>query len=155
MFKKQLRSVGVSLLFLVPALIERAAAQQTINIPGFLKFEAYTNITGTPVQGLLDDASYPNAPGQVLFMTSFDSRTVYPDDSHENYGARITGFVTPPTSGDYEFFLRSDDASQLFLSTDDKEANLAQIAEETGCCKGFNEPDHPTTSEPIGSTVWS
>src|SRR5205085_881294 len=47
----------------------------------------------------------------------------------------------------------SDDASQLFLSSDDKEANLVQIAEETGCCNNFTEPDSARTSEPIALTA--
>ena len=37
----------------------------------------------------------------------------------------------------------------MFLSTDDKEANLVQIAEQTGCCTFFTEPDSALTSEPI------
>src|SRR5207249_3798110 len=51
--------------------------------------------------------------------------------------------------GSYEFFIRSDDASQLFLSTDDSFANLAQIAEETGCCNAFQESGAAQTSSPI------
>src|SRR3954452_9035937 len=74
-----------------------------IRVPGFLKFEAFNNITGTPVQNLLDDPKYQaNKPDEVLYMTSFDTRTVYPTDVHENYGSRITGFITPAQSGDYE-----------------------------------------------------
>lgn len=118
-------------------------------IPGLLKMEVYTNITGTAVQGLLDDAQYPNQPGQVVYPAGFNTRTVFPTDALENYGARITGFVTPPTSGDYEFFLSSDDSSVLLLSTDESAANLAQIAEETGCCNAFQEPGAAQTSSPV------
>jgi hypothetical protein len=124
-------------------------AQTPIQVPGFLKFEAYSGITGTPVQNLLDATKYPNAPDEVLYLTSFDTRTVYPNDGHENYGGRITGFITPIQSGDYEFFLRSDDASQLFLSTDDTAAKLQPIAEETGCCGVFEETGALETSAPI------
>gem|GEM_PF-1079631 len=120
-------------------------------IPGFLKFEAYNGITGTPVQGLLDDTvKYPGKPDEVLYMSAFDTRTIYPNDSHENYGARITGVVIPPTSGDYEFFLRSDDASQLFFNkAGDALAGLEMIAEEAGCCNAFQEPGATQTSAPI------
>ena len=107
-----------------------------------------TNILTTAVQALLDDPSYPNSPGETLYLTSFDTRTVYPNDTHENYGGRISGFVTPAESGDYEFFLRSDDASQLFISPDDNPANLVQVAEEAGCCNAFMETGDPKTSPP-------
>jgi hypothetical protein len=117
-------------------------------IPGFLKFEAYTNIANTTVQSLLEDPNYPNSPASVLYMSPFDTRSVYPDDSHENYGARISGFITPAQSGDYELFLRSDDSSQLFLSPDEDPANLVQIAEETTCCGAFEETGMSETSAP-------
>jgi len=116
---------------------------------GVLKFSYWGGISGTPVQGLYDDPRYPASPDLVLAVNSFNSRDAFPDDSHENYGATIEGYLTPTESASYRFFLRSDDASQFYLSTDDKEANLAQIAEETGCCNGFTEPDSPRTSEPV------
>jgi hypothetical protein len=65
----------------------------------------------------------------------------------------MEGFITPTENASYRFFVYSDDASQLYLSTDDKEANLALIAEESGCCNNFTEPDSPRTSEPIALTA--
>jgi len=116
---------------------------------GVLKFSYWANIAGTAVQGLLDDPRYPATPDAVGAVYSFNSRDYFPDDTHETYGATMEGYLTPTVSGSYRFFVYSDDASQLFLSTDDKEANLVQIAEETGCCNNFTEPDSPQTSEPI------
>ena len=117
---------------------------------GFVKFESFLNIAGTPIQGLLDDPKFQaNAPDASGFLGSFDSRWFYPTDATENYGARITGWFTPPSTGSYRFFSRSDDASQLFLSSDANPANLVQIAEETGCCNGFLEPGAAQTSEPV------
>ncbi|MBM3837895.1 MAG: hypothetical protein FJ398_08005 [Verrucomicrobia bacterium] len=144
------KKLFVSVLLLAGLSLAVSQAQAQVNIPGFLKFEAYNGITGNPVQSLLDETTkYPNKPDEVLYMPSFDSRTVYPSDSHEAFGARISGFITPIESGQYEFFIRSDDASQLFLSTDDNPANLQQIAEETGCCGGFEETGATETSAPV------
>src|SRR5688572_10760896 len=114
-------------------LFHATALAQTapIHVPGFLKFEVYTNITGSAVADLTASASFPDAPGRVFYMPSFDTRTVYRDDSHDNYGGRLSGFLTPTESAEYELFLRSDDASQLFISPDDNPANLQLIAEET------------------------
>lgn len=116
---------------------------------GFLKFESYLNIGGVAVQGLLDDPKFQaGTPDAVGFVSAFDSRSFYPTDATENYGARISGFFTPEVSGDYRFFSRSDDASQTFLSPDSNPANATQIAEETGCCNGFLESPAAQTSEP-------
>lgn len=132
------------------AILTVLAVGPPILTPGFLKFDYFPGIPGNPVQNLLDDPNYAaNAPGETYYISSFNSRNAFPDDSHEAYGARISGLFSPPETGQYEFFARSDDASQLFLSTDDKEANLQQIAEETGCCGAFEETGATETSAPI------
>ena len=121
---------------------------------GVMKFSAWFGITGTPVQNLLDDPRYPATPDRVGAAFGFNSRDVFGNDSNDNYGATLEGALTPTESGSYRFFVYSDDASQLFLSTDDKEANLVQIAEETGCCNRFTEPgEHTRTSEPVALTA--
>ena len=68
---------------------------------------------------------------------------MFPTDANDNYGATMKAILTPAESGNYRFFIYSDDASQLFLSTDDKAANLVQIAEETGCCNFFTDNCNP------------
>jgi hypothetical protein len=126
--------------------ITLVSAQTDILVPGFLKFEVYTDIPGVAVADLTSAAKFPAAPDHVWYATAFDSRTVYRDDSHTNRGVRISGFITPSVSGDYQFMLRSDDASQLFLSPDNSVAGLALIAEETTCCGAFEEPGASETS---------
>lgn len=120
---------------------------------GALNISVYEGISGTPVDNLYFDPKYPNSPDRKGGLFSFNSRDFLPSDALENYGAQIQAHLTPTESGSYRFFIYSDDASQLFLSTDDKEANLVQIAEETGCCNNFTEPDSPRTSEPIALTA--
>ncbi len=144
-----LRAFGIILNTIV-LFHATAPAQTPIHIPGFLRFEVYTNITGTAVADLTAAASYPASPGRVFYMPSFDTRTVYRDDTHDNYGGRLSGFVTATEDGEYEFFLRSDDASQLFISPDENPANLQQIAEETTFGGPFEETGAPETSQSIG-----
>ncbi|MBI4658882.1 MAG: hypothetical protein HY735_08565 [Verrucomicrobia bacterium] len=125
-----------------------------VETKGYLKFEAWGGITGTPVDNLLNDARYPATPDFISLVSSFNTRTAYADDSHENYGGKMSGWITPTETADYNFFLRSDDASQLFISSDDKAANLSMVAEETGCCGAFEEPGAPeTTGAPIRLTA--
>jgi fibro-slime domain-containing protein len=42
-----------------------------------------------------------------------------------NYGVRWRGYVIPPATGSYTFFIRSDDEGEFRLSTDDEPANLS------------------------------
>ncbi len=116
---------------------------------GVVKFEAFTGIGGTAVQNLLDAEKYQNnQPDDVRLIAGIDTPNGYGD----NYGARVTGFIIPPETGQYRFFIRSDDASQLFLSSNETPPDPAlsfPVCEETGCCNAFTEPDSPRTSEPI------
>ena len=85
---------------------------------GVLKFSYWGNINNTAVSELYFDPRYPISPDQVGAVFSFNSRDYFADDSHENYGATIEGYLTPTVSGDYRFFIYSDDASELYLSLD-------------------------------------
>lgn len=123
-------------------------------LTGYMGFATWNNIGGTPVVNLTDDPRYPDSPTFKAVTTRFDSRPVYGDDSHDNYGGRMQAWLTPTESGDYRFFIHSDDASELWLSTDDTEAKLVKIAEETGCCNAYTQPaatyeEMPRTSNPI------
>jgi hypothetical protein len=51
-----------------------------------------------------------------------------PTDWADNYGTRIRGYLYPPTSGNYTFWIASDDNGQLWLSTDDNPSNAILIA---------------------------
>ena len=120
---------------------------------GIAKISIWTGIGGNSVQALLDDPRYPASPDSTAALFSMNSREALPTDALDNYGATIDAILTPTETGNYRFFIYTDDNSQLFLSTDDKEANLVQIAEETGCCNFFTEPQSPRTSEPVALTA--
>lgn len=127
---------------------------------GYLTFEHWDNITGAAdadiTKALSDARVVAGNPTTAGFITGrFDTRTVFPDDSHENYFARMTGYLTPTVSGNYYFFLRSDDASRLYLSTTEAmpvPGTDTPIANEPDCCGAFMEPesgDPATTASPI------
>src|ERR1041384_1381220 len=128
-----------------------------VETAGFLKYECWfpslrvESLTGTAVYILESDPNYQsNTADLVSYVAGMDTRPVFPDDSHEQYGARLSGWITPATTGDYHFYLASDDASQLWISIDDTEVNLQLAAEETGCCHGFLEPGaSQTTFSPL------
>ncbi len=55
-----------------------------------------------------------------------------PVDVLDNYGTRVRGFICPPMSGNYRFWISSDDNGELWLSTDDDPANKQLIANVPG-----------------------
>jgi hypothetical protein len=83
-------------------------------------------------------------PGDITaFSTAIADGTIRPPDfssavsqfggpwgARDNYAARVSGFFVPPATGNYVFFVGSDDQSMVYLSTDDNPANKKRIAYE-------------------------
>jgi hypothetical protein len=91
---------------------------------GFILREWWTGISGTSVSNLTSDINYPTNPNGRALLTSLEA----PTDWADNYGTRIRGYLYPPTSGNYTFWIASDDNGQLRLSTDDNPSNAILIA---------------------------
>jgi hypothetical protein len=93
--------------------------------------------TGTAVSNLVSSGIFPDLPS---FEEQLDDFTppVYgfqsKNDSQyspESFGSYTRGYLEAPTNGNYIFFIASDNASELWLSTDDTTNNLQLIAYET------------------------
>ncbi len=93
---------------------------------GGLKAEYFTDLLGGTLADLTRSVFFPDLPNLVEVTTEFEARKDWAD----NYGARLSGWLIPPTTGDYRFFMASDDQGALFLSTDETAANKVQIASE-------------------------
>ncbi|HVY71990.1 MAG TPA: hypothetical protein VHH73_18805, partial [Verrucomicrobiae bacterium] len=162
---------GQAYTLTVSGVKDQTAAGNTIATNSVVQFSAWTMVQGSLLfehwdglsgaadtdleNSLTNSRVVANTPTTIGLATRFDSRTVFPDDSHENYFARFSGWITPTETADYYFFVKSDDASRLYLSTDDKipdPATDTPIAIELDCCDPFYEPDSgdaATTASPI------
>ena len=128
-----------------------------VEIANFLKMNIYGDI-GVPDSQILifDDPNFPDNPSSSKYINGLDFT---PGGIGDNYGGYVTGTLTPPESGDYHFFVRSDDASEFFLNESGAEVpDVTQewpIAFEVDCCDGFYEPglDDATTPVPIPLTA--
>ena len=92
---------------------------------GFAREDFYAGFGGVTINDLTNNAVYPNSPTEVHWQTAFESHCV---DCADTYGQRLSGWLRVPTSGNYTFWTSSDDASTLYLSTDENPANRAPIA---------------------------
>jgi hypothetical protein len=91
---------------------------------GTLTREVWTGISGKTVADLIYSSRYPRQPDMREEITRFEG----PVDWADNYGTRIHGFLIPPQTGSYTFWIASDDESQLSLSTEASSSNRRQIA---------------------------
>jgi hypothetical protein len=97
---------------------------QLLTASGTVLREYWTGINGTSVSDLTSDPRFPQSPTGHDLLPTFEA----PTDWADNYGTRVRGHLHPPRTGDYTFWIASDDGSELWLSTDDSPANRVKIA---------------------------
>lgn len=91
--------------------------------------EVWLGIGGNAVADLTNNPNYPNKPSQTNFVTDFFEA---PSEFADNYGQRMHGYIIPPVTGDYTFWLATDDGGDLYLSTDETPERRRRIAYVNG-----------------------
>jgi hypothetical protein len=87
---------------------------------GTILREVWSNVTGTNI----NSNNWSNKPDNTSSLTVFEA----PKNIGDNYATRIRGYICPPQSGNYTFWISGDDATELWLSTDASPANKSRIA---------------------------
>lgn len=93
-----------------------------------IMLERWDGIAGTAVSDLTGNPNYPNNPTSRTYPTLYES----PTNAADNYGTRTRGYVTPPTTGNYTFWIAADDNAELWLGTSSDPATARVIATVPG-----------------------
>ena len=113
-------------------------------IAGSVEYRVYEGVTGTAVSDLTGDAAYPDSPDVTGTLTSLEGI-----HSGNNFGQRMQGYIIPQTSGDYTFYIASDDTSEFKLGT--TEATAAKICEVTTYTTQYNWTDNASQTSIVQS----
>jgi hypothetical protein len=108
--------------YLIP--FERQTNEPACEGTGTISVETWTGIDGPAVSSIPIDTP-PNLTGE---RTIFEA----PTNVGSNFGTRVRGYICAPMSGNYTFWIASDDHGELWLSTDTDPANKRRIAYHTG-----------------------
>ena len=111
-----------------PATISPNSQIVFLQTQGIITRREFDTIGGTLVSDLTNNVKFPSQPDSVSYLTGLEA----PSNIGDNYGQQILGFVTAPLTGDYTFYIASDDQSVLFLSLDANPANKQLVAAEIG-----------------------
>jgi hypothetical protein len=80
---------------------------------GYVVREWWLNIGGgTAITDLTGNARYPDDPDGSELLTTMEGPVNWAD----NYGSRIHGWLRPRVSGEYRFWITTDDNGELWLS---------------------------------------
>ncbi len=110
----------------------------TVNsAPSDIVVDVWGGIGGNNVSDLTGSAAYSGPPTEKRAVSELDLQGFYDD-----YGERVRAYLVVPVSGTYHFWIASDDASQLWLSTDDQPVNAQLIAYENGVSGQYNWTAH-------------
>lgn len=116
---------------------------------GAITRHVWTGVGGSELTNLRALATFPNSPSQISTLTTnFDC----PRDWANDYGTRVFGWVHAPVTGNYRFYIHSDDASELWLSTDESPDRKRRIAGVSGWVPAGawnNSPDQTSVVIPL------
>jgi len=117
MFKK---SVYFTIVWVLFCLVSTAGA---LGEKGDILFEYWDGIGGT-LENLYNSDNWPDQPDTWEYRTSLEGEP----NRADTYSTRVRGFLYPPQTGTYFFWIASDDASELWLSKSEDPDNATQIA---------------------------
>lgn len=103
---------------------------------GGITLERWNNISGWAVS----DIPTHLAPSTVQEITNFE----VPTNAGDNYGVRVRGYLTAPTTGSYRFWIAGDDQASLYLGSNESAATKQQIAYHTGYTEPREWTKYPT-----------
>ena len=91
---------------------------------GTILREHWSGVSGSSVS----DIPLHTDPGSTSELKLFEA----PGGLGSSYGARVRGYICPPQTGYYTFWIAADDDAELWLSTSDSPSNKKKIASVTG-----------------------
>lgn len=92
--------------------------------PGKVDVWYFDGISGETVDTLTSADAYPDSPSEISELTQLQRL----EDRANYYGTLIRGFIEPPESGEYTFYVSGDDETAFWLSESQDASGASQIA---------------------------
>jgi ELWxxDGT repeat protein len=108
----------------------------TCSASGTILREYWTNIEGKEISAIpVNTRAYSSTQ-----ITSFET----PTNAGDNYGQRLRGYICAPSTGNYTFYIASDDNSELWLGSADTPLSKQKIASVTGWARNGEWTKYPS-----------
>ena len=131
------RTVWVRQVLTVAVIASLAGKTRAGSIERFVYYDS-----GSAVASLTNNLYFPGTPSDALQLDDYSldhgvasfglqSKDDGADFGSQGIGTYAIGYLEAPTNGNYTFFIASDNASQLWLSTNETVVGIQLIAQET------------------------
>ncbi len=118
-----------------PSTIATNSQVFILKAQGLITRKVFTGIGGNWLNSLTNNTKFPDAPDGVDWPTSFEA----PSNIGDYYGDQMIGYIHPPVTGDYMFYIATDNEGLLYLSTNDNAANKMAIARVPDNCDAVRQ----------------
>ena len=98
---------------------------------GAINYQRWNNISGGSVSNLTSNSNYPTNPSTSGTLAIFET----PGNMGNNIGIKVYGYICPSSTGNYVFWIASDESAELWLSTTSSSSNKIKIAFNTSATK--------------------
>ena len=115
------------------------AANRIGELSSNVRLEFWKNVPGNRVEDFFGQPAMGKPP-----TTTGDLTTLQYSGRGMNYAARVRGFLLPPQTGDYVFWVSSDDSSELWLNPGGEPTNLVRVAYISDFVQAGHWNDRPT-----------
>lgn len=115
------------ILFSFLPLLIISKIQSQCSGTGSINFQRWNNISGGSVGNLTSNVKYPNNPSSNGTRTLFEM----PVNLGSNLGIKMYGYICPPATGNYVFWIAANNSSELWLSTTSSSSSKVKIAYNT------------------------
>ncbi|MCA9119519.1 MAG: hypothetical protein H6822_11160 [Planctomycetaceae bacterium] len=105
------------------AVANSGASGSPPELRGGLLREVWSDVAGNKVEDILQHVAAHPEPNQTETLDCFE----VPEDFDDQYGQRLRGYLHPPMTGVYEFFIRANAEGWLFVSKDAIPENKARV----------------------------
>jgi len=104
--------------------------------PGAVTRTYFEGIGGSSVNNLVANARFPNRPHSEELLDDFDGK-----GHGDSFGSTLRGYVIPPVTGSYRFWIAGDESAQLRLSTTSSPSGASTIASASEATDPYSWPD--------------
>lgn len=104
------------------------AALPESSIPGEVQVFYWDNISGTSVEALTANDAFPENPDSTELLNELRGVT----NRGNSYGSLVRGYILPPATGLYTFFVSGDDETRFWLSPSPDTSQKQLVAEVPG-----------------------